>query len=324
MRGLDGPDPDQGKRKARIVPFLLRICVSAALLYFAFRNSNWNVAIAGLRTIRVTWLGAGIFFLVLQLALGALRWSGIARLCGIPLSFAASLRYSLIAAFFGQMLPSTVGADGTRIWLLGRKSRHWSKAAYSVVMDRVAGCLAIAFVVVACFPALSARIGDPAGRVGLIVLTAGSLAVMASVPLLSIIPRSWLARVPVARHATAMADNLRGLFKLSRESGAIAVYSVIIHLLSGMAVWSLAHSLSAPLSFADAVVLVPPVMLIAMIPVSVAGWGVREGAMVAILHYGGIANATGFLISVLFGLAMLAIGMAGGGVWILGNDKAKP
>lgn len=325
MRVSGGPDPEHapGKPASRIVPFLLRTCVSAGLLYFAFRNSDWEIAATGLRNIRATWLGAGVLVLFVQLLIGALRWSRIAEACAIDLPIMTSVRYTMIAGFFGQMLPSTVGADGTRIWLLGRSSGQWSKTTYSVVIDRIAGCLAIAFLVIACFPAISARITDPAGKLGLIVLGAGSVVALAAVPLLAIIPRTRLARVPVARHAMAIADVLRDFFTFSHAGAAVAVYSVAVHLLSGVAVWCLAHALSAPLGLVDALILLPPVMLIAMIPVSVAGWGVRESAMVAILHYGGMTNAAGFLISVLFGLSLLFLGILGGGIWIWNSRKAR-
>ena len=57
-------------------------------------------------------------------------------------------------------------------------------------------------------------------------------------------------------------------------------------------------------------------MLIATIPVSIAGWGVRESAMVLAFSYAGLAESDGLIVSILFGAASLAIGGIGGIVWV--------
>jgi hypothetical protein len=96
---------------------------------------------------------------------------------------------------------------------------------------------------------------------------------------------------------------------------------LVIHFLSILAVWCIAHALTAPLDAMDSIFLVPPVMLITMVPISVAGWGVRESAMVAALSYAGIGNSQGLLVSVLFGMGSLVLGLIGGAVWIVNLRK---
>jgi hypothetical protein len=66
-------------------------------------------------------------------------------------------------------------------------------------------------------------------------------------------------------------------------------------------------------------VLVPLVVLVSMLPVSVAGWGVREGAMVVALGAVGVDRATALTTSVLFGLALAATGIPGGLLWLYGR-----
>jgi glycosyltransferase 2 family protein len=66
------------------------------------------------------------------------------------------------------------------------------------------------------------------------------------------------------------------------------------------------------------------VMLIVTIPISVAGWGVRESALVLAFFYAGLPESDGLLVSVLMGGAMFAVGIIGGLVWLLGTDSLKP
>ena len=69
--------------------------------------------------------------------------------------------------------------------------------------------------------------------------------------------------------------------------------------------------------------LVLPVILISIVPISIAGWGVRETAMVAAFAYAGLAQADGLIVSVLFGGGLLLLGIAGGVVWLLTAERAE-
>jgi hypothetical protein len=63
-------------------------------------------------------------------------------------------------------------------------------------------------------------------------------------------------------------------------------------------------------------VVVPVALVAAAIPISVNGWGVREGVMVAGFALFGIAQPEAFLISVLLGLAVVVSALPGGLAWL--------
>ncbi len=69
--------------------------------------------------------------------------------------------------------------------------------------------------------------------------------------------------------------------------------------------------------------LVLPVALISVVPISIAGWGVREGAMVAAFAYAGLSQSDGLLISILFGISYLLLGVLGGVVWVLDTQQTE-
>ena len=64
----------------------------------------------------------------------------------------------------------------------------------------------------------------------------------------------------------------------------------------------------------------PTVLLVSMLPISIGGWGVREGAMVVALHGFGISAEDALLPSVLFGLCAVAATLPGGILWIINKD----
>jgi hypothetical protein len=55
---------------------------------------------------------------------------------------------------------------------------------------------------------------------------------------------------------------------------------------------------------------------VATIPVSIAGWGVRESAMILAFTYAGLSQNDGLIVSILYGITTLATGAIGGVVWI--------
>ena len=83
-----------------------------------------------------------------------------------------------------------------------------------------------------------------------------------------------------------------------------------------MIAWSAAMAAHAAIDFVHVLFLILPVMLIATIPVSIAGWGVRESAMVLAFSYAGLAESDGLIVSILFGIVNLAAGAIGGIVWV--------
>jgi glycosyltransferase 2 family protein len=68
--------------------------------------------------------------------------------------------------------------------------------------------------------------------------------------------------------------------------------------------------------------LVPPVMLITMVPISIAGWGLREATMGLAFGYAGLMANEGVNISLLYGAVSFIVGLIGGLVWILSAEKA--
>ena len=131
----------------QLVLIALKLTVSVALLYFAI--SRLNLASLGdrLNHMELGWVAAALALALLQTGVSAIRWREVALACGAALAPRQALRFNLIASFFNQGLPSTVGGDAARIWLLARTGAGWWKATCSVLLDRFIGVLALTTLV---------------------------------------------------------------------------------------------------------------------------------------------------------------------------------
>ena len=226
----------------------------------------------------------------------------------------------MIATFFNQTLPSSVGGDAMRIWFLGKQS-NWRVASYSVLLDRMIGVVALALIVALCLPWTFQLVQDPVGRIALLVIGLGSIAGWIVFLALGWQRLHFLQRWTLTRHLAATATVATDILRSPRSVAPIFLLSGFIHLLTALAAWCIARSVGADLSFLNALFLVLPVMLISVVPISIAGWGVREGAMVAAFAYAGLSQSDGLLVSILFGASYLILGALGGLVWIFNSQN---
>jgi glycosyltransferase 2 family protein len=303
----------------RALSFFLKAAVSLLLLYLALNWANIGMMSDRLSRIKLSWIGVEVVCIVVQQFLAAMRWRMIVLACGTPMPLKQAFRYIMIGGFFNQTLPSSVGGDAVRIWLLGRNS-GWRNAAYSVLLDRLIGVMALAAIVLICLPWTLTLVRNPVGRIALLAIGIGSL--LAGLAFLGFGSRrlTILQRWAPTRHLADIAAIGLRLARSPRLAVPVCSLSLVIQLLTVLAAWCAAKSVAAAFGFADALFLMPPVVLISIVPISIAGWGVREGAMVIACGYAGLAQSEGLLVSLLFGAGFVLVGMIGGAVWIVSSD----
>jgi uncharacterized membrane protein YbhN (UPF0104 family) len=107
-----------------------------------------------------------------------------------------------------------------------------------------------------------------------------------------------LERWRLTRRLAEMAVLARQILFANRASPLIVLLSLLIHVMTAMIAWSLAQAVAAHFGFMPAFLLVLPVMLIATVPISIAGWGVRETALVLAFSYAGLPESDGLIVSV--------------------------
>jgi hypothetical protein len=300
-----------------------KILISAALLYLALRKANFSDLASRLDLASVGWIALAIIVTLLQVVAGALRWREISADCGAPLTIRQATHYNMIGSFFNQTLPSSIGGDAMRLWLVGRGPAGWRAATYSVFVDRAIGLIALAVLIVASLPWSYRLIGDPQGRLALLFVDFAALAAGCGFLLLGRLQWPWLKNLWAANHlhACSVITN-HAIF--NRERGPrIAILSLLIHVLAVVIAWCVVRAIAAPILFSDIFQLVPPVMLITMLPISIAGWGVREATMALAFGYAGLATNEGINISLLFGAVFFIVGALGGLVWIFSAEKAE-
>jgi hypothetical protein len=307
----------------RILLSTAKLLVSAALLYLALRKVDLVDLFLRINNLTsLGWIVAAIAVTFFQIYIGVLRWREVTDECGAPLSTAQAMRYNVIGTFFNQTLPSAIGGDAVRLWLVARAGAGWRAATYSIFVDRAIGLIALAIIIVASLPWSYHLITDPSGRSALLLVDFAALAGGAGFLVLGVLPWPWLKSWWVTHHVHACSVIANRVIFSRQRGPKVAVLSILVHVLAVVIAWCVVKAIAAPVGFGQVFQLIPPIMLITMLPVSIAGWGVREASMGLAFGYAGLMASEGVNVSLLFGAVSFIVGGFGGLVWIFSAEKA--
>lgn len=295
----------------------LRIVFALGLtVYLLYRSNPAQVADA-LRGIDWKWLGAAVALVFADRALMALRWIWLLS----PIDpakrppFGSLMRIFFVSTFIGTFLPMSIGSDAVRSWHLAEGGVPMSQAIASVLMDRVLGILSIliaAAVGLLFYPELAG---------GQWVMTVFVTAAMATTAAMSVVYSRRSARI--AKRMIRVVRIPAVIVKFEKLVDALLQYrhrdhhgpvttvliaSVGVQFLRILQAWCLGLSLGLTASFISYLAFIPIILLLMMLPLSVAGLGIGQWAF----HWlfatvGNQPPAPVFALSVLF----IALGVVG-------------
>lgn len=313
-KAVAGPARNSPKR---FIVFGIKVVITFALLAWVLNAVDIAPALARFAQITWIWVLAATAAMAAQLIVSGIRWYYVCYLLDARMSMGEAVKLMLIGHFFSQTLPSSIGGDAVRIWLTSRSGTAIGKAISSVFCDRILG-LALLLVLIACtIPFYPARAAQPELETTLptilgILLSGLVLGVMFGPAVL------WPFRVfRVGKVGHQLALDLRRIFFGSRMSAGLAALGLSVHIGVVVSAFALARALGVSIGFLDCVAVIPPVMLAAVLPISIAGWGVREGAMVVSLSWLNVPTDAALAISISFGLLQLFLAVPGGAIWAL-------
>jgi hypothetical protein len=229
------------------------------------------------------------------------------------------LKIVFVGAFFNQVLPTGVGGDAVRAWRCSRVGIALGAAIRSILLDRACGYLVLIVLYVLGLPGWLKILPDPQERGAVIgVLVIGLLGLVALVSL-DRLPRPIL-RLRVMTPFAELSRASRRLFTDPGRCGAVLGFSIVTIALSVIALKFVGDAVGSPLPLGSWIMIIPPVTLIHLVPVSLAGWGVREAALVVALGWFGVPAETALAISVLVDVCLILVGLPGGLVWLADWD----
>jgi len=297
---------------------LLRLLVTVGLLWILARRVDIENVIEMAGNVSLL-LAAAPTAMVALVLMTAVRWQVILAAEGFSLRLGGLMKLLFVGLFFNQVLPTGIGGDAVRAWRCHKLGVSLGAAMRSVLIDRASGYIVMVAIYMASLPTLLQVIPDPGARASILAVLGVALSGLLVLLLIDFLP-ARLMRLPGFAAITDLSRAARRLITDPRRCAATVGLSILAFGLTVLAHKLVGDSLGVPLSFVTWLVIVPPVSLIQLAPVSLAGWGVREAAMVVVLAGFGVPTTAALAISVMMGLVMVVLGLPGGLIWLTDWD----
>ncbi|MBK9579949.1 MAG: flippase-like domain-containing protein [Fibrobacterota bacterium] len=280
----------------RILWPIVQALVTVALIAWIVRRNNPGAVAHHLQVMNPWWMALAIGVMFASILLGTWQWACLLSAQGIHLTRLRLLRAYCLGMFLNFVLPSGVGGDVVRAVQIHKHAQAGTRGVAATLLDRFAGLFTLALFASVASWLLVAKQSDPlfsklAWGSGFVSLAF----CVASLVLFSRRVVGWIS--PMARilgegKLLDKARDLRSSFLLYRDEPGVVVrvvaLSVATQFLRLIVHWCAARALGLPLDFAWILLFIPVVSLIAIVPVSVGGWGLREGAQKTFFSYPGV------------------------------------
>ena len=284
---------------------LLKFGATVALFWFVLSKVDIADLAARLTVTQIAVaLAAGLGAVSVQALVAAIRLMLCVRLLGGEVTTRGAWVACQYGGFFSHTPISFVGGDAMRIWHLVKLDVPLADSAKAVVVDRALGFMAMMSFVIVTSPLLYSAIRDVTMLTGYVILvTIGAAAIVAFLLLGGVRPIPTRSRI--LRWIAEFATVSRYLAVRPRLAAEAFLLALTVSVLNVIAIWGIALGYSGEVGFITALAATPVVFLIAMVPISVAGWGLREGAFVVAFGLFGVPASAALSISVTFGIAVL-------------------
>jgi uncharacterized membrane protein YbhN (UPF0104 family) len=299
---------------------LVKIAISVALLWALFANVDAGAVLRQMAGARLELLIAALAALLVLAIVQAYRWTVVLKAIGVRLGLRPASLMVLIGLFFNQTLPSTIGGDAVRMWRAHKLGLDLAPAVNGVMIDRLSALAALLLVAIIGVPKMHGLLGDGIAFWVIPGFILAGLAGFAVLMALDRLPPAFMRWRAVAALGRLSGDARRTLID-RRYGPAVIGLSLFIQVCVSSTVWLIAAGLGLDVGWFDCLILVPPVMLISMVPISIAGWGVREGAMVSAFGLVGLSAGDALALSIMFGVIVSLVGVPGGMIWALTRPK---
>jgi uncharacterized membrane protein YbhN (UPF0104 family) len=285
--------------------------VSAALIGYLLATAKLDELAAMLKSWHAIYFFIAVLLEVVRNVIFAYRWKITLSVSGIKVPFPTLVRFYFVGAFFNLFLPTALGGDVVRGYNLAVRSGKKVDAATSVLVERI--------VLLG-----SGVIEDATVTTVILFVCLGYFALTMLVFNASIMRRliGALEFVKFWDLSERLGRIYDSLYKFTAHKALLLqcfALSIICQTLAILAAYSLALAINLKLDLVYFFMVLPMIWIITMVPLSINGLGVREGAFVFFFTTVGAPDSAALLLSFLNFSQMIVLGLMGGIIYLFGQ-----
>jgi len=291
---------------------ILKLIITIVIFYFLFQYIDFDHVIKVLEKSHGGFILLALIAQLISTLLAAYRWRLIMKLLGFKERVSFYVQSYFRGSFFNQVLPGSIGGDAVRVIELVQKGYDKKDSIYGIFVDRIIGLVGL---LVLNLLANNLFYGNfPSWLYQLLNLIA--LGGIAGFSMLFIFEKfTFLTKFSFSNLFVRLSKRLNTLYASKALLIQHIAITVVVHIFSILAIYGLALSVEVDLSLQTLLIAIPPVFLLTIVPISLAGWGVRESGMVGILMLVGAQKEEILVISVLYGLLLILAALPGAWFW---------
>jgi uncharacterized membrane protein YbhN (UPF0104 family) len=294
---------------------VLRLAAGVTVLWFLWRELGAAPFARGLRVVTWPAIVAAVLLTVLTTVCSAWRWLVVARALGVDIGLSRAVSSYYRSLFLNSVLFGGVVGDVHRAVTHGRQAGDVVRGLRAVAWERLCGQVVQAAMTVVVLLILPSPFRRP-----LPYVLVGLVAVAGCAALL-VHGAARRGRSRFGRAARAVSADLRDGLLVPAVSCRLVLASVLVvagHTATFVVAARAAGS-AAPLD--ELVALLMVVQTAMVIPLSIGGWGLREGAAAWAFGAAGLGAATGVSVAILYAVLMLIAVVPGAA--LLSSDAVR-
>ena len=302
----------------------LRVLISIVLIGYLLATANLGELFATLKSWNAIYFLIAVLLGVLTNVVFAYRWKTMLVVSGIKVSFLTLIKFYFVGTFFNLFLPTALGGDVVRGYDLAMHSGKRMGAVTSVLVERIVGFFALAFIALLALLLGSGTIKDTAVTTVILIACLGYFTLTTLVFNAKIMKRlvamlRFIKLWDMGERLDRMVDSLHAFTAHKAILWQCFALSLICQTLTILAGYSLALAINLKLPPIYFFMVLPVIWIITMVPLSINGLGVREGAFVFFFTKLGVSDSAALLLSFLTLSRTLALGLIGGIIYLLGQ-----
>lgn len=297
----------------------------------------WFLLPRALQTLRPAWESRALWWLAGALAvtalatvLAAVRWHRVLAALGLPSRVSPLVSHHFAGLFVSNFLPSTIGGDVLRVSRLAASTGEpHGRTFASVVLERLTGWVVLPLISLIALAVNPGLLEPPIRRVAnvAIVISVVTLSLLAAMVLMASSQRIGRALQSDAGWRRFLGAVHVGIERFRRSPAATAevlaaglVYQLTVLLAAFLAAKALGLD---DVSWTAILAFMPAVAMVQVLPITVGGLGVREGAFVLFLHPMGVTTNQAIALGVLVYAINLAVSLLGAPAFAVGTRRAE-
>lgn len=295
----------------KIIPFLLKACITFGIIYVISRKIDPAQVTLTLSRLSPDYVFLSLICFVMAHVFMALRWRRVVAQRSILLPFTRVFQQIYIGYFMSQGLPSSMGGDIYRGFMLVRSGVDMSWAVSSILLDRLCGLLTLTFFCLLFVPVQFQSLMH--SSLGGIILGCSFFLITAVGAILACrwLPNFWPRLTGFLTFFSNAFWELIGDISFAR----VFFFSCGAMSASLFPIFIIAKDLDVLITLPQVFTCASVMLLAGALPLSLAGWGIREGALIISMGAFGIPSEQALSVSIVYGLIQLAASLPGGLIW---------